>query len=272
MTEGAVTDRAVIARFTALVLAGRRSADDPVARARGVTHKFLADVAGRPMLSRVLATLADSGAVGRIVVCTDDADIVAGLLPPGVETVAAAASPSRSILAAADVLGGDGPLLVTTADHPLLTAEMVDHFCRESFRSDADITVGLAPRRVIQPAYPETRRTYLNFRDDGYSGCNLFAVMRPQGLMAVRFWIRVEQERKRPWRMVKAFGPWTLLLFLTRRLTLAKGMRHASRILGARAAAIVMPFAEASMDVDKPDDLTMAERVLAARAAPPQPR
>jgi len=259
-------------RFTALVLAGRRSADDPVARARGVTHKFLADVAGRPMLARVLDTLATSGSVGRILVCTDDPGSLRTVLPPGVETVAAAASPSRSILAAAESLGESGPLLVTTADHPLLTAEMVEHFCGRSAGTDADITVGLAPRSVIRPAYPQTRRTYLNFRDDGYSGCNLFAVMRPQGLAAVRFWIRVEQERKRPWRMVRAFGLWPLLLFLTRRLTLAQGMRHASRVLGARAEAVSMPFAEASMDVDKPDDLTMAESILAARAAVPQSR
>src|SRR3546814_12466868 len=86
-------------RFTALVLAGRRSTDDPVAAMRGVSHKFLADVAGRPMLARVLDSLAASESVGRILVCTDETAALPSLLPSGVETVAAAASPSRSILA-----------------------------------------------------------------------------------------------------------------------------------------------------------------------------
>ncbi|MFN4089683.1 MAG: NTP transferase domain-containing protein [Alphaproteobacteria bacterium] len=260
------------APFTALVLAGRRTADDPVARACGVSHKVMARVAGRPMLARVLDALAASRAVGRVLVCTDDAVALAPFLPPGVETVAAAASPARSILAAADTLSEPWPLLVTTADHPLLTAEMVDHFCGGTRAADADVTAGLAPARVIRAAYPDTRRTYLRFRDDGYSGCNLFAVTRPAGLAAIRFWIRVERERKRPWRLVRAFGPVTLALFLTRRLTLEAAMRRASRVVGARAAAIVMPFAEASMDVDKPDDLAIAETVLAARAdVPPAP-
>lgn len=257
--------------FTALVLAGRRSAEDPVARARGVTHKVMAEVGGRPMLARVVDTLRSSASVARVFVCADPSSGIERLLPPEVAVVPAAGSPSRSVLAAAAQIGDADPILVTTADHPLLTPEMVDHFCRESLRAQADITVGLAPRSVIAAAYPATRRTYLNFRDDGYSGCNLFALTSAAGLEAVRFWIGVEGERKRPWRIIKAFGPTALLLFLTRRLTLAQGMRHASRVLGARAAAVAMPFAEASMDVDKPDDLTIAESVLAARAAGGQP-
>ena len=43
--------------FTALVLAGDRTPDDPVARAAGVPCKALALVGGRPMVSRVLDAL-----------------------------------------------------------------------------------------------------------------------------------------------------------------------------------------------------------------------
>src|SRR3546814_17985298 len=122
------------------------------------------------MLARVLDSLAASESVGRILVCTDETAALPSLLPSGVETVAAAASPSRSILAAVGTsAGGEGPekgwpLLVTTADHPLLTPAMIDHFCRASAAGGADVTVGLAPEAVIGTAYPATRRTYLRFR------------------------------------------------------------------------------------------------------------
>ncbi len=269
------TDGKTLPRFTALVLAGRRSTDDPVAAMRGVSHKFLAEVAGRPMLARVLDSLLAADCIGRILVCSDETETLPSLLPPGVETVAAANSPSRSILAAAEALGAGEdedsgwPLLVTTADHPLLTPAMVEHFCFASRASGADVTAGLAHESVIRPAYPDTRRTYLRFRDGGWSGCNLFAVMRPDGLAAIRFWVRVEQDRKSPWRLARAFGVSTLLLFLARRLTLAAAMQRISRAVGARAEAIAMPFAEAAMDVDKPADLVIAEDILRRRTAEP---
>ena len=46
---------------------------------------------------------------------------------------------SRSIKAQAETLGFSAPLLVTTADHPLLTVEMIDEFVRNA---DGDIIEG----------------------------------------------------------------------------------------------------------------------------------
>src|SRR3546814_2929486 len=75
------------------------------------------------MLARVLDSLAAPESVGRILVCTDETAALPSLLPSGVETVAAAASPSRSILAAVGTsAGGEGPekgwpLLVRSEEH-----------------------------------------------------------------------------------------------------------------------------------------------------------
>src|SRR3954470_24564750 len=88
--------------FTALVMAAsRRGGADPVAQAAGVAQKSLAPVAGVPMLSRVLAALRGSAAVGRIFVSIEHADLLAGL--PACESVTAvpsAATLSDSVLAA----------------------------------------------------------------------------------------------------------------------------------------------------------------------------
>ena len=81
----------------------------------------------------------------------------------------------------------------------------------------------------------------------------------------MNFWRRVESQRKRPWRFARAFGPRALLAYLFGRLTLDDAMREASRILGVRAAAVDLPFAEAAIDVDKPADLTLAEDILRRR-------
>ena len=118
---------------------------------------------------------------------------------------------------------------------------------------------------MIRKAYPDAQRTYLRFRDERYSGANLYALLGPDARRAVAFWRRVEQERKRPWRLVRAFGWRPLLAYLLGRLTLDDAMARASGIIGARIAAVVMPFAEAAIDVDKPADLALVETILARR-------
>jgi GTP:adenosylcobinamide-phosphate guanylyltransferase len=260
------------ARFTALVLAGERGEGDPVAHAAGVDHKCWARVGGEPMLVRVVDALRASRAVGRIALSIDPAAF--GQAPPALadehsagrlETLATAETPCLSILAAAEVLGQPYPLLITTADHALLTPEMVDHFCAAAEVAGADVAAGLASEGVILERYPDSRRTYLRFRDGRRSGANLFAILSEAGLQAVTFWRRVETQRKRPWRLARAFGPRALLGYLFGRYTLDGAMREASRVLGVRATAVDLPFAEAAIDVDKPGDLTLAEGILRDR-------
>ena len=154
-------------------------------------------------------------------------------------------------------------MLVTTGDHPLLTPEIVAHFCAAA-ADRADLVAGLASAAAIRTAYPDAQRTYLRFRDERYSGANLFAVLKPEGRRAVAFWRRVEQERKRPWRLVRAFG-WQPLAYLLGRLTLDDAMARASNVIGARLAAVVLPQPEAAIDVDKPADLELVETILARR-------
>jgi GTP:adenosylcobinamide-phosphate guanylyltransferase len=258
--------------FTALVLAGSRGPDDPVARAKGVAHKCLAPVAGIPMLVRVVLTLAACPSVGRIAVALEAPALVEELpaLRPLIAAgrctaLATGATPSLSVLRALDELPCPLPWLVVTGDHPLLTPEIVERFCEAARETGADLVAGLTPASAIRAAYPQAQRTYLRFRDEHYSGANLYALLGPEARRAIVFWRRAELERKRPWRLVRAFGWRPLLAYLLGRLTLDGAMARASRITGARVAAVALPFAEAAIDVDKPADLELAETILAQR-------
>jgi GTP:adenosylcobinamide-phosphate guanylyltransferase len=261
-------------RFTALVLAGSRGAADPVAAARGVAQKCLVPAGGVPMLCRVLDALAASRTVARILVTLQEPELL--LSDPALAArraarpiglLAGAATPSLSVAAALAAIPEPYPLLVTTADHPLLTPEMIDAFAARAEALGADVAVGLTASRVLLGAYPESRRTWLRFRDERYSGANLFALMGSRGALAVAFWRRVEAERKRPWRIVRAFGLGSLLAYALGLLTLEEAMRRASARLGCVVGAICLPFPEAAIDVDKPDDLELVEAILARRAA-----
>jgi GTP:adenosylcobinamide-phosphate guanylyltransferase len=258
--------------LTALILAGERSGENPVARAAGVSQKCWAPAAGVPMLLRVVATLGRCRSVGRIAIslqseaATEDraalsrqaAGLELTLLPCG-------DSPTTSILAAVDALQDPYPLLITTADHPLLKAEMVDHFWRACAGAPVDFAAAVTPASVIEQAYPETQRTYLRFGDGRRSGANLFVLTNPQGLRAIEFWRRIERNRKQPWRLMGAFGLAPLLAYLMGRLTVERAARRASEIIGAKAAIIDLPFAEAAIDVDKPSDLALVDQILKDR-------
>ncbi|KAA5604066.1 NTP transferase domain-containing protein [Roseospira marina] len=256
--------------ITAIVLAGSRGPSDPVAAAAGVSHKALAPVAGVPMLARVLDTLASVPRIGRIVVVIERPDLVRehpafARFQDRLTILPAAPSPSRSVLAALDHDPAPGSYLVTTADHPLLTPAMVEHLWTHQ-PAEADAAVGLARSETIQAAYPDTRRTYLRFRDGAYSGCNLFVLRTPAARAVVTFWRRVEQDRKKPWRMIRLLGPGLLLAYALGRLTLPTVLAALGRRTGTTLAAVEMPFADAAVDVDRPGDLALAEAILARRA------
>lgn len=253
----------------AVVLAGTRGEGDPLAAAEDVRHRALLPVAGIPMLLRVVRTLRDAPAVDDIQISIDDPsalDEVAELaeaVKDGAVTVRRSLdSPSRSVLDCLEAVG-PRPVLVTTADHALLTPQMVACFLEGSEAAQADLCVGLVSRTVLETRFPESTRTWLPFSDDDYSGANLFLFGTPESRLAAAFWRRAESFRKRPWRLVSAFGPVALVLFLLRRLTLDEALERASRVIGAKVAAVRMPMAEAAIDVDRPSDLALVTEILA---------
>jgi len=255
----------------ALVLAGRRGPDDPLARAAGAPHRALLDVGGVPMLERVVDALRCCPRIDRIGISIDEPallDKVPGLAdarrrdPERLRLLASAASPSASVLQALDDFAGDEPLLVTTADHALLDSAMLEHFLAACQASEADVLLALVDATRIRERFPESRRTYIHFRGASYSGANLFALQTSAGRRAAEFWTRAEQFRKQPWRLARTFGPLTLLLFLLRRLSLEDALQRASAIIGARIAAVEMPMAEAAVDVDRIEDLELVNRLV----------
>lgn len=251
---------------TALVLAGQRRGTDPMAAAAGLSHKALLPVAGVPMLLRVVAALRGAPGVGRIVVSVEaPGTTLRGLEGlKGVILREAAASPARSAAAAFGEFGA--PVLVTTADHALLTPAMVGHFLAAA-PAGAAAVAGLARRETVLAEFPGTRRTWLRFRDGDVSGCNLFLLATPEAAGALRFWQDLEGRRKRPLAMAWMIGPATLLRHALGRLTLRGALDALEVRCGARLAAVDMPFGAAAVDVDNPEDLRLVEERLRGEPA-----
>jgi len=256
-----------------LILAGRRPGVDPAAEAAGTRHKALALVDGVPALLRVVRCVREACGLLPITVSTDDPTLLEAT-PELRELVSAGAlrrrasgpSPAASVREFVESAADAAPVLVTTADHALLTAPMVRSFLGEARASGADLVVAVVEEPLFRARFPSVRRTFVPLRGGAVTGANLFWFRGREGARAAQFWTRAEALRKRPWRLVALFGAGALLRFALGRLDLEEALARVSAAMGVRVAAVRLQFAEAAIDVDSPADLAIAREVAAARA------
>lgn len=253
----------------ALILAGARSGGDPLAIAHHLPSKAHILVAGKSMLGRVLDAVASNAMVrGISVIGLQQAEKLAETeaWPPHIQ-IEGKDGPAESVANALGQHASPFPTLVTTCDHALLTPEIVDTFLRGSHHTDADVVVALAKREQIETAYPNVARTYIKFGDSPYSSCNLFYLKTDLALSVIQFWQTAEADRKRPWRIAWRFGVISALRLLIGRPNVDAAFEIISKRLGVKIVPVILPFADAAIDVDKPDDLALVEHILSERGS-----
>jgi GTP:adenosylcobinamide-phosphate guanylyltransferase len=259
--------------WTAIVLAGRRPGENGFAASHGVAAKALIRAGGEPMLGRVARALLDSPSIGRIVILAQEADeLLAGDLEwmarePRITTARSSDGISASVGRLAGTEAAPYPVLVTTADHALLQPAMVETFIAGT--EGVDVAFAMVERKTIELAHPDTKRTWLKAANGHFSGANLFALLTPASMRGTDFWARAEKDRKRTLKLLSFLGLGIFLRAVTRTISLEAAAERAGRKAGFRLKAVLLPFAEAAIDVDKPADLELAERILAERAAFP---
>ncbi|MFC3052525.1 HAD-IB family hydrolase [Kordiimonas pumila] len=268
----AVLPQNKVQSFTAIILAGKRRGTDPVAAHAGTLSKAHVPLHGKPMIRYVMDALCQSGAVKTIVVVGDDAVQMAHDITlcqqqyPSVQCVfmGAGVGISGSLKSVMNRFGKVNPYLVTTADNPLLTPATVAEFIGGADK-DAALAIGFVDQNTIEAAYPASKRTYLKFQDKSVSGANLFIMKAGQVEPALDFWQALEQNRKKPWQMIKAFGPKVLLGMLFQKLSLQHAFEAAGKIAGCSVSAYCLSSAEAAMDVDSVSDYYISETILMTR-------
>lgn len=265
----------VSAPFTCVILAGERTRRDALREHSGVACKPLLRISDVPMIHRVINALRGAAAVDAIRLSGPDADCVDSdavlsreIAQQRLTWSPPEATPSTSAYQVLSELPAEHPVLVTTADHPLLTREIVDRFCSESAATQCDVLIGLAPYELVKSTYPDIRKTVLRFRDGNYCGCNLFAFMTPEGRSAADFWRRIEDQRKKPLLVIGLLGWWAVIRYRLGLLTLDAALQRLSRHLGLRLGAVILPYANAAVDVDSVADYDLVQRYAEDAAAP----
>lgn len=271
---GSMKSTSELARFSALILAGDRRPGDPVAALGEAGCKALTPVDGLPMLYRVVSALQGSRHVSDITLVGPGSRMLDGdstmrdmIACGALSMLEPAASPSQSAYRGLTHIR-TRPVLVTTADHALLQSEIVDYFLERSQMSGCDVTVALTPLATVLAKFPDNRRTAIKLKGGPFCGSNLFAFMTEESAKVADFWKDIEQRRKNPKRTVMgALGFTSTLRYLLGTLSLDQAMQRMSRAVGVRVGAVIMPFADAAVDIDTVDDFILVEKTLRQRAS-----
>lgn len=257
--------------ITALLLAGSRPGSDPLATAAGVAVKPLAPVGGEPMINYPVRALLAHPSIAQVVILTQNPEIYRAHPAtawlgenPQIRFEQSGSGIASTLLNLLDRPDLPFPLIVTTADHVLLDTDMLGQFIAEG--DGADFAVAMVERATLLARYPSSRRTWLKFRDGWWSGANLFWFGSAKARSVIALWQEVEQDRKKGWKILAAFGPLVLLGALLRVLTLRGGIARLGRRFGLRAGLVSMRKAEACIDADKVEDVVLIEEILSRRA------
>ncbi len=259
-----------VPQIVAIVLAGSSPQEsDPLAEHTLGRPKGLLPIAGRPMLAYVVEALAGSRYIQKI--------IVVGLPPEDRPPLAvpvtylpahgdlfsnAEAGINYAVTVHPDLEG----VVISSADIPLLTSEIVDRFIEDCLCTDHDVYYGIVERSVMESRFPTSRRSYVHLREGDFAGGDMILV-RPGAMLANRdLWRQVADARKSALSQARILGGvWPVLRLLARRMSLAEAEQRASRALNVRGRAVICRDPEVGMDVDKPFQLKIVRAELEER-------
>ncbi|RMF50285.1 MAG: hypothetical protein D6755_01360, partial [Anaerolineae bacterium] len=231
---------------------------EPLYEATQGQPKALVDVAGKPMIQWVLDALNDARHVDHIVLVGLDAEAPITSEKP-VTFMPSQGHMVDNILAGADrILQRDASTeyaLIVSSDIPAITGEMVDWLAQQVLAAQVDACYTIIQKHVMEARFPGSRRSYTHLKDMTVCGGDINAFRLSLAHSNTEFWDKVIESRKNVFKQAALVGYDTLLLLLLRQLSLDAAIRRVCNRLNLTGKALVSPYAEMGMDVDKPFQL-----------------
>jgi GTP:adenosylcobinamide-phosphate guanylyltransferase len=255
----------------ALVTAGGiPKPEDPLYSLTQGKPKALLDIAGKPLAQWVLDALGSARNIDRIVLI--------GLEDPAGLTAKKPITflPTQGGLLENVLVGSNKVLeqnseakyiISVSSDIPAITADMVEWVVDTAEASNYDLYYNVISRQTMEQRFPDSNRSYLHLKDQDLCGgdMNVFStslINRSDDLVQ-----RVIDARKSPIKQAALIGLDSLILLLLRRLTLQDAVARVSKRFKIQGKAVICPYAEVGMDVDKPFQYEILDADLRSRAA-----
>jgi GTP:adenosylcobinamide-phosphate guanylyltransferase len=217
--------------------------------------KAMVDIAGKPMVQWVLDALCESQNVDNIIIvglteksglqCSKKVFYVSNQ-GKMVENLQAGARKVREINPDAEYV------LIVSSDIPGITGEMVDWVINTDMQWKMDVYYHLVERSVMEKRYPGCKRTWTKLKGLEICGGDM-NVGRISLLLDddTDMWTRITDSRKSPLKQAALIGFGTALRLLFGQLSLEMTETRVMNRLNITGKALVCPYAEVGMDVDK---------------------
>ncbi|HEV3092083.1 MAG TPA: nucleotidyltransferase family protein [Candidatus Cybelea sp.] len=246
--------------MNALVLAGGPL--DEVAQLQpGAPNKAFVDICGTTLVGRVVRALRATASVGRIVVVAPPAQWEHPDLRDADEFRPDGARIRDSLRSGLAGFAPDEEALVATSDLPVLTPLATADFVERIPALHADVVYGCVEKSVHLARYPTVPHTWARMRDGTFCGGGLMAI-KPRALQLLEGFIEdLGAARKHPFKLASFFGWDMLARFAMGRLSIAQAEARATKILGAPVRALVSPYPETGVNVDRVSDVALAREL-----------
>jgi len=236
----------------------------------GGNPKAMLDIAGKPMIQWVLDALSGAKTIEQVVViglpaecCDIRCSKPLSFFPNQADMIENIRTGAVKVL---EINPQAHHFLIVSSDIPAITAEMVDWEVRTTMETDHDAYYHIITREVMEARFPGSRRSYVHLKGMDVCGGDMNVVRTETVTANEALWKKIVDARKNALKQASLLGYDTLFLLLLRLLTLDKAVALASKRLHIKARAIVCPYAEVGMDVDKPHQLAIMRADLAKRA------
>jgi len=242
--------------YDAIILAGGEN-NKHLNQQTPQSYEALIEIAGKPMVTFVAKALAESHRVHRILVIGPVAELKECTFPPNTYIKEGGTTIIETIRLGMAALGHSQPVLVATADIPLLTAAAVDDFIVKCSQVAADLYYPIVPKEVNERYYPGCKRTYVRFKEGTFTGGNLFLVNPAIVDQCMGIASRIIDNRKKPLKLCHILGWSYVARFFLGSLRLKDVEQRVGELLGVVGAVVQSPYPELGIDVDKPSDLEL---------------
>jgi len=141
--------------------------------------------------------------------------------------------------------------LMLSADVPAITSTMIDWLIDEVQGQPQEAFYTVVEKSVMTKRFPTSSRSYIRLRDYELCGGDVHAFNPKLASQDNPLWDRILAARKNARKQAALVGFDILFSLITHRLTLTEAENKISRRIGVNARALLCPYAEMGMDVDK---------------------
>jgi GTP:adenosylcobinamide-phosphate guanylyltransferase len=230
--------------------------------------KAMLDICGKPMVQWVLDALSSAKRVENVILIglTEDSGVTCS---KPLTFIPNRGSMIENLLAGINAVLEINPTayraLLVSSDIPGITSEMVDWEVETSLQTDVDLCYNVVMREVMEARYPDSKRTYMKLKGMQICGGDMNVVRTSVATSNTEIWEKLIASRKNPLKQASIIGFDTLLLTLLGVISLDEAVKKATARLHMTGKAIICPYAEIGMDVDKPVQLELVRMDLAGR-------